>query len=189
MSRVRSQQGVATVGAVLLGYGIMVLAGIFGQVVPFAVAALVVIAGELALATRFADTGALLQKAGLGLVWRRLTRDLSVVLLIVSAVRPSAGATIAVMLLPAALWTVAVGTTALAKVTDRRAVTPAFTRNIDLGGLRRVPVPSAWAQRLAGLRLPLLNVLLVPAAVVSALVDRVTPVVVTGLDRRIRARS
>ncbi|MGC1213002.1 MAG: CDP-glycerol glycerophosphotransferase family protein [Micromonospora sp.] len=180
-SRVRSQQGVATVGAVLLAYGIMVLAGILGWVVPFAVAGLVAIAGELALATRFAGTGELLQKAGLGLVWRRLTRDLSVVLLIVSAVRPGVGGTITVMLLPAALWAVAVGTTALTRVVEGRAATPAFTRNIDLGALRRVPVPPAWAQRLAGLRLPLLNVLLVPAAVLAALVDRVAPVVVTGL--------
>ncbi|WP_200210560.1 CDP-glycerol glycerophosphotransferase family protein [Micromonospora coerulea] len=180
-SRVRSQQGVATVGAVLLAYGIMVLAGVFGWVVPFAVAGLVAISGEVALATRFAETGALLQKAGLGLVWRRLTRDLSVVLLIVSAVRPGLAGTLGVLLLPAALWTVAVGTTALTKIVDGRADTPAFTRNIDLGALRRVPVPPVWAQRLAGLRLPLLNVLLVPAAVVAALVDRVSPVVVTGL--------
>ncbi|MFC4145020.1 CDP-glycerol glycerophosphotransferase family protein [Micromonospora mangrovi] len=180
-SRVRSQQGVATVGVVLLGYGIMLLTGVLGQAVPFAVAAAVVIAGELALATRYAATAALLQKAGLGLVWRRLLRDLSVVLLVVSAVRPTVGAIIAVLLLPAALWTVAVGTTALGKVTDRRATTPAYTRNIDLGALRRTPAAPAWAQRLAGLRLPLLNVLLVPAAVVAVLVDRATPVVVTGL--------
>ncbi|GAA4566898.1 hypothetical protein GCM10023176_17990 [Micromonospora coerulea] len=171
----------ATVGAVLLAYGIMVLAGVFGWVVPFAVAGLVAISGEVALATRFAETGALLQKAGLGLVWRRLTRDLSVVLLIVSAVRPGLAGTLGVLLLPAALWTVAVGTTALTKIVDGRADTPAFTRNIDLGALRRVPVPPVWAQRLAGLRLPLLNVLLVPAAVVATLVDRVSPVVVTGL--------
>ncbi|PWU44330.1 hypothetical protein DLE60_20405 [Micromonospora globispora] len=180
-SRVRSQQGFAMVGATLLGYGIMILSGVFGWVIPYAVAALVVIAGELALATRFAETGELLQKAGLGLVWRRLTRDLSVVLLIVSAVRPGVGATIAVMLLPAGLWAVAVGTAALTRVAEGRAATPAFTRNIDLGALRRVPVPPVWAQRLAGLRLPLLNVLLVPAAVVAALVDDVAPVVVTGL--------
>ncbi|WP_091348807.1 CDP-glycerol glycerophosphotransferase family protein [Micromonospora rhizosphaerae] len=180
-SRVRSQQGFAAVGAVLLAYGIMILAGAFGWVVPFAAAGLVAIAGEFALATRFAETGELLQKAGLGLVWRRLIRDLSVVLLIVSAVRAGVGGTVAVILLPAALWTVAVGTTALAKITDGRAATPAFTRNIDLSALRRVPAPPAWAQRIAGLQLPLLNVLLVPAAVVAALVDRVTPVVVTGL--------
>ena len=180
-SRVRSQQGVAAVGVTLLGYGIMILSGVFGWVIPYAVAALVVIVGELALATRFAETGELLQKAGVGLVWRRLTRDLSVVLLIVSAVRPGVGATIAVMLLPAGLWAVAVATTALTRIIDGRAATPAFTRNIDLGALRRVPVPPAWAHRLAGLRLPLLNVLLVPAAVVAALVDSVAPVVVTGL--------
>ena len=180
-SRVRSQQGVAVAGVTLLGYGVMVLVGVLGQPIPYAVAALVVVAGELALATRLADTGELLEKAGLGPVWRRLVRDLSVVLLIVTAVRPGAGATLAVLLLPAALWTVAVGTTALTRIVEGRAATPAFTRNIDLGALRRVPVPPAWAQRLAGLRLPLLNVFLVPAAVAAALVDRVTPVVVTGL--------
>ncbi|MEU2612016.1 CDP-glycerol glycerophosphotransferase family protein [Micromonospora sp. NPDC007271] len=180
-SRVRGQQGVAVAGVALLGYGVMVLTAALGQAIPYAVAALVVIAGELALATRFADTDELVDKAGLGPVWRRLVRDLSVVLLIVTAVRPAAGATVAVLLLPAALWTVAVGTTALTRIVEGRAATPAFTRNIDLGALRRVPVPPAWAQRLAGLRLPLLNVLLVPAAVAGALVDRVTPVVVTGL--------
>ncbi|MGR6318391.1 CDP-glycerol glycerophosphotransferase family protein [Micromonospora soli] len=179
-SRVRSQQGVATVGVTLLGYGVMILSGVLGWVIPYAVAAAVVIAGELSLATRFTDTGELLRKAGLGLVWRRLLRDLSVVLLTVSAVRPGVGATVAVLLLPAALWTVAVGTTALTRIVNGRAATPAFTRNIDLGAQRAVPVPPAWAQRLAGLRMPLLNVLLVPAAVVAALIDRVTPVVVTG---------
>ncbi|MEU3453755.1 CDP-glycerol glycerophosphotransferase family protein [Micromonospora sp. NPDC006766] len=179
--RVRNQQDVATAGVALLGYAAMVLAGILGQAIPYAVAALVVLAGELALATRFAATGELLEKAGLGPVLRQLVRDLSVVLLIVAAVRPGAGATVAVLLLPAALWTVAVGTTALTRVAEGRAATPAFTRNIDLGALRRVPVPPTWAQRLADLRLPLLNVLLVPAAVAGALVDRVTPVVVTGL--------
>jgi hypothetical protein len=180
-SRVRSQQGIATVGAVLLAYGIMVLAGAFGWVVPFAVAGLVAIAGEFALATRFAATGELLEKGGLGLVWRQLTRDLSVVLLTVSAVRPGVGGTVVVILLPAALWAVAVGTGALAVLGERRASTPAYTRNIDLGGSGRVPAPPAWARRIEGDRLPLLNLLLVPAAVVAALADRVTPVVVTGL--------
>ncbi|MCI4065226.1 CDP-glycerol glycerophosphotransferase family protein [Micromonospora sp. R77] len=179
--RVRSRPGVATAGVVLLGYGLMVLTGALGRAVPFAVAAAVVVAGELALATRFAATGTLLRKAGLGLVWRRSVRDLAVVLLVVSAVRPPVAGTVAVLLLPAALWAVAVGTTALGRLTDRRAATPAYTRNIDLGALRRVPAPPAWARRLAGLRLPLLNVLLVPAAVLAALVDRVAPVVVTGL--------
>ncbi|MEU4477479.1 CDP-glycerol glycerophosphotransferase family protein [Micromonospora sp. NPDC023966] len=180
-SRVRSRQGLAVVGLTLLGYGIMILSGVLGLVVPYAVAALVVIAGELALATRYAETGELLRKAGLGLVFRRLVRDLSVVLLVVSTVRPGVGGTVTVLLLPAALWTVAVGTTALTKVVDGRAATPAFTRNLDLGTLRGVPIPPAWARLLAGLRLPLLNVLLVPAAVVAAVTDRIAPVVVTGL--------
>ncbi|MFU8873781.1 CDP-glycerol glycerophosphotransferase family protein [Micromonospora sp. SL4-19] len=180
-NRARSQRGVATSGATLAGYGIMVLAGVLGQVIPYAVAALVVIAAELALATRYAATDELLEKTGLGLVPRRLVRDLSVVLLVVAAVRPGAGPTVVVLLLPAALWTVAVGTNALTRIVNGRAATPAFTRNIELGALRRVPVPPAWAQLLADLRLPLLNVLLVPAAVLSALTDRITPVVVTGL--------
>ncbi|PSK67253.1 hypothetical protein B0E53_00785 [Micromonospora sp. MH33] len=180
-SRERSRRGLTVVGLTLLGYGVMILSGALGLVVPYAVAAAVVIAGELTLATRYAETGGLLRKAGLGLVFRRLLRDLSVVLLVVSAVRPGPAGTVAVLLLPAALWTVAAGTTALARAVDGRAATPALTRNLDLGGLRRAPVPPAWARRLAGLRLPLLNVLLVPAAVVAAAADRVTPVVVTGV--------
>nr|WP_207915151.1 CDP-glycerol glycerophosphotransferase family protein [Micromonospora sp. 15K316] len=180
-SRVRSQQGLAVVGVTLLGYGIVVLSGALGWVIPFAVAALVVLAGELGLAVRFAETDELLEKAGLGPVWRWLVRDLSAVLLAVTAVRPGVAATVGVLLLPAALWTVAVGTTALGRVVDGRAATPAFTRNIDLGSVRRVPVPPGWASRVAGLRMPLLNFLLLPAAVVAALVDRVSPVVVAGL--------
>ncbi|WBC15090.1 CDP-glycerol glycerophosphotransferase family protein [Micromonospora sp. WMMA1998] len=179
-SRVRSQQGLAAVGATLLGYAVMILSGVLGLVVPYAVAAVVALAGEAALATRYAGTAELLDKAGLGEVFRRLVRDLSVVLLVVAAVRPGVGGDVAVLLLPAALWTVAVATSAVTKVIDGRVDPPAYTRNIDLGALRRVPVPPAWAHWLAGLRLPLLNVLLVPAAVVAAAVDRVAPVVVTA---------
>ncbi|WP_431945010.1 CDP-glycerol glycerophosphotransferase family protein [Micromonospora marina] len=180
-SRVRSQQGLAAVGATLLGYAVMVLAGVLGLVVPYAVAAVVAVAGELALAGRHTGTATLLDKAGLGETFRRLVRDLSVALLVIAVVRPGVAGTVAVLLLPAALWTVAVATGALTKVIDGRVDPPAYTRNIDLGALRRVPVPPAWAQGLAGLRMPLLNVLLVPAAVVAAALDRVAPVVVTGL--------
>ncbi|MEU1688718.1 CDP-glycerol glycerophosphotransferase family protein [Micromonospora sp. NPDC005707] len=180
-SRVRSQQGLTAVGLTLLGYGVMILSGVLGLPVPYAVAALVVISGELALATRYAETGELLRKAGLGLVFRRLVRDLSVVLLVVSTVRPGVAGTVAVLLLPAGLWTVAVGSTVLTRVLDGRAATPALTRNLDLGAARRLPVPPAWARHLAGLRLPLLNVLLVPAAVVAAATGRIAPVVVTAL--------
>ncbi|WBB71763.1 CDP-glycerol glycerophosphotransferase family protein [Micromonospora sp. WMMD1128] len=180
-SRLRSQQGLAAVGATLLGYGVMILAGVLGLVFPYAVAAAVALGGELALATRYGGTAQLLAKAGVGWTFRRLVRDLSVALLVIAAVRPGVAGTIAVLLLPAALWTLAVGTTAVTKSVEGRVDPPAFTRNIDLGALRRVPVPPAWARHLAGLRLPLLNVLLVPAAVVAAAADRVTPVVVTGL--------
>lgn len=180
-SRIRSQQGVAVAGVTLLGYGIMVLAGVLGWVIPFVVAALIATAGEFALANRFAATAVLLEKAGIEPVWRWLVRDLSVVLLIVSTVRPGVAATIGIMLLPAALWAVAVGTTALNRVVEGRAATPAFTRNIDFGAVRRVPIPPAWAERVLGLRMPVLNFLLPPAAVAAALVDRITPVLVTGL--------
>ncbi|MFI0796346.1 CDP-glycerol glycerophosphotransferase family protein [Micromonospora rubida] len=180
-SRVRNQQGLAVAGVTLLGYGVMVLSGVFDWLIPYVVAALVVIVGELALATRFAAAGELLQKAGLGPVWRWLVRDLSVVLLIVSAVRPAVGGTVAVLLLPAALWSVAVGGAALNAVGEHHGSTPALTRNIDLALAAGVPGPPSWAGRIAGLRLPLINVLLVPAAVLAALVDRVAPVVVTGL--------
>ncbi|GAB3062051.1 CDP-glycerol glycerophosphotransferase family protein [Micromonospora schwarzwaldensis] len=179
-SRVRSQQGLAAVGATLLGYGVMILAGALGLVVPYAVAAVVALAGELALVTRYAGTAELLAKAGVGATFRRLLRDLSVVLLVVAAVRPGVAGTVAVLLLPAALWTLAVLTTAVTKAIDGRVDPPAYTRNIDLGALRRVPVPPAWARGLAGLRMPLLNVLLVPAAVVAAALDRVAPVVLTA---------
>nr|WP_223201137.1 hypothetical protein [Micromonospora sp. M42] len=181
MSRIRSQQGLAAVGATLLGYAVMVLSGVLGLVVPFAVAAVVAFAGELALAGRHTPTAELLDKAGLGETFRQLVRDLSVVLLVVVSARPGVAGTIAVLLLPAALWTVAVATNAVTKVIDGRVDPPAYTRNIDLGALRRVPVPPAWARWLAGLNMPLLNVLLVPAAVVAAARDQVAPVVVTGL--------
>lgn len=168
------------VAATFLGYGVMILAGALGLVIPYAIAAVVVLGGELALATRYAATAQLVAKAGVGLTFRRLVRDLSVALLVIAAVRPGVLGTVAVLLLPAALWTVAVGTTAVTKSIEGRVDPPAYTRNIDLGALRRVPAPPAWARRLAGLRLPLLNVLLVPAAVVAAAVDRVAPVVITG---------
>ena len=129
----------------------------------------------------FAATAALAGEAGIEPVWRWLVRDLSVVLLIVSTVRPGVAATIGIMLLPAALWAVAVGTTALNRVVEGRAATPAFTRNIDFSAVRRVPIPPAWAERVVGLRMPVLNFLLPPAAVAAALVDRITPVLVTGL--------
>ncbi|MFJ6954356.1 hypothetical protein ACISRB_23320, partial [Micromonospora aurantiaca] len=180
-SRVRSQQGLAAVGATLLGYAVMVLAGVLGLVVPYAVAAVVAVAGELALAGRHTETATLLDKAGLGETFRRLVRDLSVVLLVVAAVRPGVAGTVAVLLLPAALWTVAVATNAVTKVIDGRVDPPAYTRNIDLGALRRVPVPPAWARLLAGLSMPLLNVVLVRAAVVASALDRVAPVVLTAV--------
>lgn len=166
-SRIRSQQGVAVAGVTLLGYGIMVLAGVLGWVIPFVVAALIATAGEFALANRFAATAVLLEKAGIEPVWRWLVRDLSVVLLIVSTVRPGVAATIGIMLLPAALWAVAVGTTALNRVVEGRAATPAVhpqhrfrrgTPGADPAGLGRtrpgpadagaqLPAAAAWPWR------------------------------------------
>nr|WP_223874871.1 CDP-glycerol glycerophosphotransferase family protein [Salinispora oceanensis] len=158
----------------------MILSGMLGWVILFAVSALVVIVGEVALATRFASVGMLVEKAGLGPTVRWLFRDLAAVLLVISTVGPGTAGTVMTLLLPAGLWALAVGTTTLQRFAER---TPFLvqTRNIDPGtsGLR--PTPPRWAQRVAGLRMPLLNFLLLPAAVAAALTDGAAPVGATGL--------
>nr|WP_245603443.1 CDP-glycerol glycerophosphotransferase family protein [Salinispora cortesiana] len=158
----------------------MVLSGMLGWVILFAASALVVIVGEVALATRFASVGVLVERAGLGPTVRWLFRDLSVVLLVISTVDPGIAGAVMTLLLPAGLWALAVGTTTLQRFAER---TPfqAQTRNIDLGVSGRRPAPPRWAQRVAGLRMPLLNFLLLPAAVAAALTDGAAPVGATGL--------
>ncbi|WP_025618402.1 CDP-glycerol glycerophosphotransferase family protein [Salinispora cortesiana] len=177
---IRGERGLAVAGVTLLGYGTMVLSGMLGWVILFAASALVVIVGEVALATRFASVGVLVERAGLGPTVRWLFRDLSVVLLVISTVDPGIAGAVMTLLLPAGLWALAVGTTTLQRFAER---TPfqAQTRNIDLGVSGRRPAPPRWAQRVAGLRMPLLNFLLLPAAVAAALTDGAAPVGATGL--------
>ncbi|MFG1779380.1 CDP-glycerol glycerophosphotransferase family protein [Micromonospora sp. NPDC049051] len=177
-SKLRRQPDVGLIGALLLSYAVMVLAGALGWTIPFAVAGLAVAAGELTLLRRPAGAE-LLEKAGVGQLYRHLARDLAVVLLIVTVVRPGPTGLVLVLLLPAALLALALGTGVLARLGERRGAV-AFVRNIDLKRSSGAPRPPAWAVAVEGDRLPLLNLLLVPAAVVAALIDEVMPVVLTA---------
>ncbi|MEU4773265.1 CDP-glycerol glycerophosphotransferase family protein [Micromonospora sp. NPDC023644] len=177
-SKLRRQPDAGLIGALLLSYAVMVLAGTLGWMIPFAVAGLAAAAGELTLLRRPGGE-ALLAKAGIGQLHRHLARDLSVVLLVVTTVRPGPTGLVLVLLLPAALLALGLGTGVLTRLGGRGA-TVAFVRNIDLGRSSGAPSPPAWAVAVEGDRLPLLNLLLVPAAVVAVLVDEVTPVVLTA---------
>ncbi|SCG17429.1 CDP-Glycerol:Poly(glycerophosphate) glycerophosphotransferase [Micromonospora echinofusca] len=178
-SKLRRQPDAGLIGALLLSYAVMVLAGALGWVIPFSLAGLAAIGGELTLLRRPAGAE-LLEKAGIGQLHRHLARDLAVVLLIVTALRPGPTALVLVLLLPAVLLALALGTGVLARLGERGAAAVAFVRNIDLGGSSGAPRPPAWAVAVEGERLPLLNLLLVPAAVVAVLADEAAPVVLTA---------
>jgi hypothetical protein len=174
--------GVAARGALLvLSYLVMLAAGALGWVGLFAVAGLAAVLGEVAVARWSPASETLLEKVGLGRGYRQLTRDFSVVLLVVSAVRPTAGQITTVLLLSGAVWVVSVFAGALSTMIDRRNPLSVLTRNVELGRVRSAPKPPGWASRVAGDRMAFLNVLLIPAAVVAAVRDDVTPVVVAGL--------
>ncbi|WP_374199605.1 CDP-glycerol glycerophosphotransferase family protein [Micromonospora sp. NBRC 110038] len=169
--------GVAARGAVLLLFYLIALAaGALGAVWVFAVSGIAAIAGEFALARWSTPTMTLLEKVGLGRGYRQLTRDLSAVLLVVSAIRPSSVELTAILLLPAVTWVIAVFAGALNRMIDRRNPVSALVRNIDLGPMRSAPRPPEWAAGVAGERLAMCNLLLVPAAVLSALWDDAAPV-------------
>ncbi|WP_172898970.1 CDP-glycerol glycerophosphotransferase family protein [Micromonospora coriariae] len=174
--------GVAARGALLLlAYVVMLAAGALGWAAAFTVAGLAAVGGEYALARWSPATHTLLEKVGLRGDYRQLTRDLAIVLLVVAAVRPSAGQLSLILLLPATVWLISVFAGALATMIDRRNPTSALVRNIDLGPMRSAPRPPEWAAWLAGDRLALVNVVLAPAAVAAAVLDSVAPVLVAGV--------
>ncbi|RKN59017.1 hypothetical protein D7193_01645 [Micromonospora costi] len=158
----------------------MLVAGALGWVALFAVAGLAAVLGEFALARWSPPSATLLEKVGLHNAYRQLTRDLAAVLLIVAEVRLSGTELTLLLAVPAAVWVISVFSGALSTMIDRRNPLSALVRNIDLGPLRSAPRPPAWAAAVAGERMPLLNVLLVPAAVAAAVQDDVTPFFVAG---------
>ncbi|WP_229397935.1 CDP-glycerol glycerophosphotransferase family protein [Micromonospora okii] len=173
--------GVAARGAVLLlFYLVALVSAALGAVWVFAVGATLAIAGEFALARWSAPTMTLLEKVGLGRVYRQLARDAASILLVVAALRLTAGELVTVLLLPVAVWVVAVFAGALNRMIDRRNPASALVRNIDLGPLRAAPRPPEWAAGVAGERLAVVNMLLVPAAVLAAAWDSVTPMLAGG---------
>ncbi|MFG1799602.1 CDP-glycerol glycerophosphotransferase family protein [Micromonospora carbonacea] len=173
--------GVAARGAVLLLFYLIALAaGALGAVWVFAVGGIAAIAGEFALARWSAPTVTLLEKVGLGRGYRQLTRDLSAVLLVVAAIRPGSVELTTILLLPAVTWVIAVFAGALNRMIDRRNPVSALVRNIDLGPMRSAPRPPEWAAGVAGERLAMCNMLLVPAAVLSAVWDDAAPMLAGG---------
>ncbi|MGK5739535.1 CDP-glycerol glycerophosphotransferase family protein [Micromonospora sp. URMC 103] len=173
--------GVAARGALLvLSYLVMLAAGALGWVAVFAVAGLAAVLGEFALARWSPPSATLLEKVGLQGSYRQLARDLAAVLLVVAEVPLGRVELTLLLALPAAVWVISVFSGALSTMIDRRNPLSALVRNIDLGPLKAAPRPPAWAASVAGERMPLLNVLLVPAAVAAAVQDDVTPFFVAG---------
>ncbi|MGB2569169.1 CDP-glycerol glycerophosphotransferase family protein [Micromonospora citrea] len=173
--------GTAARGALLvLSYLVMLVAGTFGWVPVFAVAALAAVVGEYAL-TRFSpQSDLLLEKVGLNSGYRQLSRDLATVLLVAATVKLTSVELTWLLLLPAAVWVAAVFGGALNTMIDRRNPLSALVRNIELGAVRSAPRPPRWAAENAGVRMAVINVLLIPAAVVSAVQEDVAPVLVVG---------
>ncbi|MFI6266699.1 CDP-glycerol glycerophosphotransferase family protein [Micromonospora sp. NPDC051006] len=173
--------GVAARGALLvLSYLVMLVAGALGWVAVFAVAGLAAVLGEFALARWSPASATLLEKVGLHGSYRQLTRDLAAVLLVTVEVALSGAELTLLLLLPAAVWVISVFAGALSTMIDRRNPVSALVRNIELGPMKSAPRPPAWAAAVAGDRMPLMNVLLVPAAVAAAVQDEVTPFFVAG---------
>ncbi|MFG1951470.1 CDP-glycerol glycerophosphotransferase family protein [Micromonospora sp. NPDC048830] len=173
--------GVAGRGALLLlFYLIALVAGALGAVWLFAVAGAVAVVGEFALPRWSAPTLTLLEKVGLGRGYRQLTRDLSAVLLVVGTLRPTPVQLTAILLLPAGVWVISVFAGALNRMIERRNPQSALVRNIELGPLRSAPRPPEWVSAVAGEPLAMINVLLVPAAVLAAAQDDVAPMLAAG---------
>ncbi|MGW3896545.1 CDP-glycerol glycerophosphotransferase family protein [Micromonospora profundi] len=173
--------GVAAYSALLvLTYLLMLVGGVFGWVGLFAVAGLAAILGEFAVARWSPSSQLLLEKVGLHWSYRQLTRDLAAVLLVAAEVRFSGGELTLLLALPAAVWVVSVFAGAFSTMIERRNPLSAMVRNIELGPLRAAPQPPAWAAAVAGDRMPLLNLLLVPAAVAAAVRHDPTPFFVAG---------
>ncbi|MFD6565585.1 CDP-glycerol glycerophosphotransferase family protein [Micromonospora profundi] len=173
--------GVAAHSALLvLAYLLMLVGGVFGWVGLFAVAGLAAIIGEFAVARWSPSSQLLLEKVGLHWSYRQLTRDLAAVFLVAAEVRFSGGELTLLLALPAAVWVVSVFAGAFSTMIERRNPLSAMVRNIELGPLRAAPQPPAWAAAVAGDRMPLLNLLLVPAAVAAAVQHDPTPFFVAG---------
>ncbi|MEU8331276.1 CDP-glycerol glycerophosphotransferase family protein [Micromonospora sp. NPDC048839] len=168
--------GVAAHSALLvLAYLVMLIGGVFGWVGLFAVAGLAAILGEFAVARWSPPSQLLLEKVGLHWSYRQLTRDLAAVLLVAAEVRLSGGELTLLLALPAAVWVVSVFAGALSVMIERRNPLSAMVRNIELGELRTAPQLPGWVATVAGDRMPLLNLLLVPAAVAAAVRHDLTP--------------
>ncbi|WP_172894388.1 CDP-glycerol glycerophosphotransferase family protein [Micromonospora purpureochromogenes] len=173
--------GVAARGALLvLSYLVMLVAGALGWVPVFAVAGLAAVVGEFALSRWSPASDLLLEKVGLNRGYRQLSRDLATVLLVAATVRLTAIEVTWLLILPAAVWVIAVFSGALNTMIDRRNPISALVRNIELGPIRSAPRPPQWASDLAGVPLAVANVLLIPAAVVAAVQGDVAPVLVVG---------
>ncbi|GIJ09595.1 CDP-glycerol glycerophosphotransferase family protein [Micromonospora andamanensis] len=173
--------GVAARGALLVAsYLILLAAAAFGWVGLFAVAALAAVLGEYAVERWSPATVSLLGKVGISRVYRQLSRDLSAVLLVAAEVPLIDSELTLLLLLPAAVWVIAVFAGAFNRMIDRRNPISAQVRNIELGPVSLAPRPPEWATRFVGDRLPRVNILLLPGAVVTAVAGAVTPVFVAG---------
>ncbi|SCF28388.1 CDP-Glycerol:Poly(glycerophosphate) glycerophosphotransferase [Micromonospora viridifaciens] len=159
----------------VLSYLVMLVAGAFGWVPVFAVAGLAAVVGEFAVARWSAPSDLLLEKVGLNSGYRQLSRDLATILLMATTVRLTGVELTWMLLLPGAVWVIAVFAGALNTMIDRRNPLSALVRNVELGPVRSAPRPPEWASNLAGVRLAVVNVVLIPAAVVAAVRDDVTP--------------
>ncbi|MER7165120.1 CDP-glycerol glycerophosphotransferase family protein [Micromonospora sp. NPDC000207] len=173
--------GVPARGALLLlCYFVMLVTGALGWVGAFAVAGVAAVAGEFILNRWSNPSRVLLDKVGLSRVYRQLARDLSVVLLAVATVSPGIGETIVLLLLPAVVWTVGVFAGAFSRMINRRNPVSALVRNIDLGPIREAPRPPVWTTGLMGSGMAQVNILLVPAVVIAALIGDLVPVFIAG---------
>ncbi|NYT95525.1 CDP-glycerol glycerophosphotransferase family protein [Salinispora sp. H7-4] len=172
--------GAARGMVVVLCYLAMLLAGALGQPAFFAVAGTLAVCGEFAMVKWSAPSEVLLTKVGLTGPYRQLTRDLASVLLVVAAVRPDSVSVAWLMVLVASVWVIAVLAGALNSIIDRRNAISVLVRNIDFGPVRLAPRPPSWAADIAGGRLTLLNIVLVPGALVAAATDDVAPVLIVA---------
>lgn len=167
-------------GAGLLAiHGVLLVAAATGSVAFFTATVVLAMAAETG--TRLV-TGArsLLTRLRVMRTHRHLALDAAVLLFLVqSGVAPS---TIAVVgLLMAGVWTLSIGTGAVAVVLSKALDLPVLVRNIDLTGLPLPALPPRAVMYVAGRRMLNLTALLVPGAIVTAVAGSGAPVVVTGV--------
>ena len=143
--------------------------GVFGWVGLFAVAGLAAIIGEFAVARWSPPSQLLLEKVGLHWSYRQLTRDLAAVLLVVAEVRLNGGELTLLLVLPAAVWVVSVFAGALSTMIERaEPALRAWCATSSWAPCAPRPSRRSGSPAVAGDRMPLLNLLLVPAAVAAA---------------------